>query len=363
MNRENKDKIIDEITLNTPREELDPRDLIVDVEEQIHFLIKKNLKITDQEELKHIIENYGFNRLFRRYSKPFITNINGEEKYKKNTTEITILQLYYFDYKLTNILIKYLGLLEAKLTSNITHSLDLQIPNVVNQASFFSRKRLRNTKNIIKTNAKNGSTYLQTFVDADIYPGWVLLGNMPFGDKLFLFPKLKNTNSTLKNFYLEGFDNNSFKTIFFDFIRPFRNISAHFDRLLKFHVQLNSNQISIFKTFMKKIIPNSNYFNKTMIKNKNKVHSFDLILMLTYLLGSSAAEVFFEVLTEFISKEKVNINGFLVEEFLVDEKLYNWPNEWKEILLNVLQAKTKDESSKFNNLYKSDIPQEEDITK
>lgn len=325
--------------------QLNKNDLVINIDEQIKFLIGKDLQVSDKDELKYIIINYGFNNLFRKYSPPFlkkIMNNDDEMIYKENTSEISILKLYYFDYTLTNIIIEFMGSFELKLTANIVDQINYECPDYKKQLNYLW-PNIKEQENIIKPiikASKNGSDYLKPFVENNIYPSWTILGEMTLGAKLKIFSKLKNINQFLKNFYLSDFTKKEFFTINFDFIRPLRNVLAHFDRLFKYHIILNENQSKLFKKFMKKFIFNEKYLEQVLYKNLQLLDTFDLILILLCLLGDARAKKFVEKLKLFIKDygEK-NSKYFNVNDFLINNLIYDWPQDWSDILDHVLENK------------------------
>lgn len=329
--------------MNDKMQSLPKNDLIIKIDEQIEFLIASGLQVSNKDELNHIIVNYGFNNLFRKYSVPFLQkNQNGEMVYKENTSEISILKLYYFDYTLTNIIIEYIGSFELKLTANIINQINHECPDYKEQLDYLWPK-MKEQDNLIKPIIKaseSGSDYLKPFVENNIYPSWTVLGEMTLGAKLQVYSKLKDIDQILKDFYLLDFTKEEFYTVVFDFIRPLRNVVAHFDRLFKFHITLNQERSVLFKKFIGKFIFNEKYLTQVVDKNLQKLDTFDLILMLLYLLGRTRGEHFVTTLKQFIKDygEK-NVKYFNVNDFLINELIYDWPPDWLEILEHVLENK------------------------
>ena len=323
------------------KETCDDNDLITGIDNQIAFLKKRGLTITYQEELKHIIINYGFNNLFRKYSPPFLEKKDSIVVYKKNTSEVTILKLYYFDYTLTNILLNYLGSFELKLKSNIIYQINQECPVLEKQLTYLFSKQ-EQTKFIKKINntSENGADYLKPFIKNNVYPAAIILQEMTLGEVLFIFNKLQNNNYIFENFYLTDFSKKEFFSINFDFIRPLRNVVAHFNRLFKYSINLTREQGDTFKKFIHKFITNEKYLNQVLDKNCQKLDNFDLILMLVLLLGYYRAQKLVETLKIFIkdSQEKNN-NHFNLNNLLTDPLIYDWPQDWEQILDHALENK------------------------
>lgn len=334
-----------------PNAMLDDDDFIIDINEQIKYLKKNHLQISSHENIVNLLHNYGFNKLFRAYSKPFvIINDLGQAIFKDGVSENDVHLLYQFDNKLKGLINLLLNSFESKLNANINQEINLIYPDISTQLENIWPKSKEQQRFIKQINAKfnEGSHYLKPFIDKNIYPAWIILDTLTLGEKCYLAAKIyaKNHNkfeNILKNFKVEKFLNfDEFKTIIFDVIRPFRNLIAHGERLMCFEIHLDNNDKKIFMKFLK-------IFNQTHTKYNleyfdNKINSFHLMILLVYFLDdwlvTNPTQHLISQIEQIVDEIKMAINEFSQNDFeiLTDQKFYNWPQDWKIILKNIQRA-------------------------
>lgn len=324
---------------------IDNDDLIVDIEKQIEYLKSKNLTIKSEKNLISMIENYGFNHLFRCYSWPFIEkDSNGSNQFKYNTSEESILTIFNFDNKLKNIIENYLDIFEHKFQSNIIATINFIYPNVKEQFnSLWNQFEQKKYVKKVEEALQEGSYYLMPFVTERVFPAWIILDMLTIGEKCFLLKRLHNDPSKfekmLSHFYLDNqFTIDDLNSIVFDFIRPFRNVIAHGDRLMRFKINLQSYKKEIFDNLMQKITAKMPELQQKQIleRNNNEINSFALIIMLLFLIEKSRAKTFVESLKTMIEDDNYY---FDTNEILTNKNIYNWPHEWPKIFDYIVSEK------------------------
>ena len=95
------------------------------IKEQIELLKNRGMSIPDEQKTEEILLDVGFYRL-GFYAFPFektFPNLNNRtHQYKEGTNFTDVVELYYFDYDLRNILMYYLNRIEVNLRTFITYT-------------------------------------------------------------------------------------------------------------------------------------------------------------------------------------------------------------------------------------------------
>lgn len=336
-----------------PHEPLDKDDFIIDINEQIKYLKDHNLTITSEKNIISLIENYGFHKLFRAYSHPFVTidyDQKIEAKFISGTNENSIYYLYNFDNKLKGVLTLLLNSFESKLNANVESQINFLYPDLKKQF----KEVWKGDKKIVKTIEQKydeGSLYLKPFVDQKVYPAWIILDTLMLAQKCFLMNSLAkkpyNTNAIIiKNFAVGKILNyKEFHDIVFDIIRSFRNLTAHGERLMKFKIDFSKNvkMKVILAKFLKLLNDNFNdNLLETFIKDFDyQINSFHVMMMLVYFLKDemqgNATETLIATLQQLTVEAKSQLNNFFPTNILEDQQFYSWPQNWEKILEKITQ--------------------------
>lgn len=171
-------------------------------DEQIAFLLSKDLIIDNIDDAKRLLENYSYFTLVNGYKDPFK---GKDKKYKKNTRFEDIYYLYEFDDELRHIFIKYLFLVEMHLKSLISYYFcykfgeeESEYQNVTNYdyQNVNNQKSINKLVEILSENLENADSwmYVKHYVDRDDnVPLWVLIKTLTFGNisKCILIKSLK----------------------------------------------------------------------------------------------------------------------------------------------------------------------------
>lgn len=178
------------------------------VDDQINLLRSRGMSIDDESKSKEILLDIGYYRL-GFYCFPFEISYpqkeNRTHEYKDQTTFMDVVDLYYFDFELRNILLKYLSRIEINFRTHVTYLVSNHYPhsetwfvddNIVNNSfiSVFDEKIYNSNfkKNtFIKLHHKNHPS--------DKYaPAWKTIELMTFGSVIKLYSAIKDIKIQLE---------------------------------------------------------------------------------------------------------------------------------------------------------------------
>ena len=95
------------------------------IKEQIELLKQRGMFVPDEQKAAEILLDVGFYRLgfyAFPFEKTFPNLDNRSHQYKEGTSFTDVVELYYFDYDLRNILMYYLNRIEVNLRTFITYT-------------------------------------------------------------------------------------------------------------------------------------------------------------------------------------------------------------------------------------------------
>lgn len=207
------------------------------VDDQINLLRSRGMSIDDENKSKEILLDIGYYRL-GFYCFPFEISYpqkeNRTHEYKDQTTFMDVVDLYYFDFELRNILLKYLSRIEINFRTHVTYLVSNHYPhsetwfvddNIVNNSfiSVFDEKIYNSNfkKNtFIKLHHKNHPS--------DKYaPAWKTIELMTFGSVIKLYSAIKDIKIQLE--ISRSYNVNKLQ-IFINYLNTLctlRNICAH----------------------------------------------------------------------------------------------------------------------------------------
>jgi len=170
------------------------------IDEQIDLLKSRGLIIPDECKAKEILMDIGFYRL-GFYSFPYeetFPNLNDRtHKYRKNISFADVVELYYFDYDLRNILTYYLNRIEVNLRTFITYTVSnyyKSSPTWFVDNSIMHRKYIDDFEDkVYKTIRENPviKRHHQKYINDRFAPAWKTVEFMTLGNICSLFYSLK----------------------------------------------------------------------------------------------------------------------------------------------------------------------------
>lgn len=207
------------------------------VNDQINLLRSRGMSIDDESKSKEILLDIGYYRLgfyCFPFEKSYPQKENRTHEYKDQTTFMDVVDLYYFDFELRNILLKYLSRIEINFRTHVTYLVSNHYPhsetwfvddNIVNNSfiSVFDEKIYNSNfkKNtFIKLHHKNHPS--------DKYaPAWKTIELMTFGSVIKLYSAIKDIKIQLE--ISRSYNVNKLQ-IFINYLNTLctlRNICAH----------------------------------------------------------------------------------------------------------------------------------------
>lgn len=170
------------------------------IEEQIELLQSRGMKVADKEKAKEVLLDIGYYRLgfyWFPYEESYPSRKHRTHKYKANTSFEQVLTLYYFDYDLRNLIVKYLYRIEVNFRTFVIYTVSNHYKN---NPTWFADPRIMQNDFIkdfperYKTIRRNEVIkYHHAKYINDIYaPAWKTLEYMTFGDILYLYSSLKD---------------------------------------------------------------------------------------------------------------------------------------------------------------------------
>ncbi len=205
------------------------------INEQIELLKQRGMFVTDEQKAEEILLDVGFYRL-GFYAFPFertFPNLNNRTHlYKEGTCFTDIVELYYFDYDLRNILTYYLNRIEVNLRTFITYTVSnyyKDSPTWFVDSAVMNRSYIDDFEaKVYKTIRENPviKRHHQKYINDRFAPAWKTVEFMTLGNICSLFYNLKDENlkrQIASNYKcsLKVFSN------YIETIRVIRNTCAH----------------------------------------------------------------------------------------------------------------------------------------
>lgn len=215
----------------------------ITLDEQIDLLRSRGMTINDEEKAKEVLLDVGYYRL-GFYWFPFETTYpnkrNRTHQFTDNANFDVAVKLYYFDFKLRNILLYYINRIEINFRNYLTYT----VSNFYNTNSqWFSDNSIVNPNftatfddTVYNSNFKKNSVIKQhhrTYSDK-YAPAWKTLEFMTLGSVINLYKALNDNSLRIRISqhygirYTQIFDN------YIEIIRNVRNYCAHGNVLFDF---------------------------------------------------------------------------------------------------------------------------------
>lgn len=206
------------------------------IEEQINILKKRGMEIEDEKKAEECLLDIGYFRL-GFYWFPFEKSYPRKEKrdhsFKDNTKFDYAIKLYYFDFDLRNIILRYISRVEVNFRTTLIYEVSNKYkgdpcwyinPEYVKSSFieddlFISAISDANKESVIKQDLKEHKR--------EYAPAWKLIENLTFGVVISLYDNLKDgglRHCISKKYGIES--PNQFSS-YINTIRRLRNACAH----------------------------------------------------------------------------------------------------------------------------------------
>lgn len=214
------------------------------LEEQIQILRSRGMLINNQEKAKEVLSDIGYYRLGFYWFPMEIDypNKNNRNHLFKDTADFDdAVRLYYFDFKLRNILLKYLSRIEISFKTSLiyfvsnrydSHPTWFVNPIIVNR-SFIQNFDVEVYNSKFKNN-KVIARHHKKYINDKYAPAWKTLEFMTLGGVISLYTSLNNND--LKRIIASIYNINRVEVFenYIILIRDIRNVCAHGNILYDF---------------------------------------------------------------------------------------------------------------------------------
>ena len=210
--------------------------LATNVDEQIAKLESRGMTIEDKNKAKECLLDIGYFRLgfyWFPFEESYPRKVNRTHAFKDGTCFDYAIQLYYFDYDLRNILLKYINRIEINFRTKLIY----HASNRYKQYPFWYQddKYVNNAfldSDVMKKAMKNASKEDVIIQDMkahkrNVSPAWKAMEFFSFGAAISLYNNLKEgpLKCEISNLYGISSPNNFLSYI--DTVRKLRNYCAH----------------------------------------------------------------------------------------------------------------------------------------
>lgn len=298
----------------------------INLDKQIERLRERGMIITDEAKAKEVLFDVGYYRL-GFYWFPFECSyprlVHRDHKFKENTNFDDAVKLYYFDFNLRSILLKYLSRVEINFRTILTYLVSNEYedsptwfvdPTVVNR-SYIAKF----DDNVYKPKFKRNPTiarHHRTHLNDRYAPAWKTVEFMTFGAVVTLYHSLNNIElkqRIAKEFHInrvEVFEN------YLNVILDIRNVCAHGNILFDYSP---SRSIRRGPAMMQDVGVNQNLNGVLKVVcyfiNEVSVHRYDNFIEEVYKLLSK--DSYSEVVKNIIKK----ISGINIADYKRDCKV------------------------------------------
>jgi len=206
------------------------------IEEQIKILESRGMIIADKEKAKECLLDIGYYRIgfyWFPFEKTYPRKINRTHDFKENTYFEYAIRLYYFDFDLRNILLKYISRIEINFRTKLIY----YASNRYKQDPFWYQN-----SNYVKKEFIDGDIMAKALKDASkedvvlhdmkkhkrsISPAWKTMEFFSFGTNIMLYKNLKEVPLKCEISRLYGISSPNEFFSYIDTIRKIRNYCAH----------------------------------------------------------------------------------------------------------------------------------------
>ena len=207
-----------------------------DVEEQIALLESRGMCINDKEKAKECLLDIGYFRLgfyWFPFEKTYPRKTNRSHQFKEGTSFEYAIRLYYFDFDLRNIFLKYISRVEINFrTKLIYHASNkykqdpfwYQDNKYVNKAFLEDDVMAKAMKDAAKEEViiQDMKTHKRS-----VSPAWKAMEFFSFGTAISLYDNLKEVPLKCEISKLYGISSPNNFLSYIDTIRKLRNYCAH----------------------------------------------------------------------------------------------------------------------------------------
>lgn len=205
------------------------------IEEQIVKLRSRGMIIADEQKAKEILLDVGYYRL-GFYAYHFEINPNAQKRthqYKPNSDFTQVINLYYFDHDLRQLLMRYISRIEVNIRTYITYTVSNYYKNnptwFVNPRAVKADFRTNFEQKIYSTLRQNPCiiNHHRHYHNDKYAPAWKTLEFMTLGSIITLYENLQDQNLKLQIAQHYGLKTIGLFENYLQTIKVIRNSCAH----------------------------------------------------------------------------------------------------------------------------------------
>ena len=206
------------------------------IEEQITKLESRGMTIGDKEKAKECLLDIGYFRLgfyWFPFEKTYPRKINRNHEFKEGTCFEYAIRLYYFDFDLRNILLKYISRIEINFRTKLIYFASNRYkedPVWYQDSQYVNKEFLENDKmEKAMRDAAKEDVIAQDMKSQNraISPAWKAMEFFSFGTTILLYENLKENPLKCEISNLYGIPSPRNFLSYIDTIRKLRNFCAH----------------------------------------------------------------------------------------------------------------------------------------
>ena len=207
------------------------------VEEQIALLESRGMKIEDKDKAKENLLDIGYYRLgfyWFPFEKTYPRKVRRNHEFIDNTLLDYAIKLYYFDFDLRNIFLRYISRIEVNFRTTIIYYVSntyKENPYWYVDSSVIEKEMIASSdyQKVLSDLFKESVLRLdkKEHCKRDFPPAWKALEYMSFGTIIKLYDSLKNPHLRCDISKVYGMNSPSQFSNYINTVRKLRNYCAH----------------------------------------------------------------------------------------------------------------------------------------
>lgn len=207
------------------------------VEEQIALLESRGMKIEDKDKAKENLLDIGYYRLgfyWFPFEKTYPRKVRRNHEFIDNTQLDYAIKLYYFDFDLRNIFLRYISRIEVNFRTTIIYHVSntyKENPYWYVDSSVIGKEMIASSdyQKVLSDLSKESVLRLdkKEHYKRDFPPTWKALEYMSFGTIIKLYDSLKNPHLRCDISKVYGMNSPSQFSNYINTVRKLRNYCAH----------------------------------------------------------------------------------------------------------------------------------------
>lgn len=221
------------------------------IDQQIQIISDRNVQVTNSPFVIEALQSISYYTLMNGYKSSFLADSEGEH-FKDGTTFSMIYTLHWIDVSLSNLLFKYILIVEKSLKTKLSHLVGEKFGVAHSDYLFFrwysnpNQSRdgvLTDIRGIIKGCKENTSTFYYK-ENKNHIPPWIVVNDMTLGLTQQWYSILKGSDKEIiteqflsKYPYLSMEQKKELFRKSLEILRMFRNKAAHGNRIFNLNIK------------------------------------------------------------------------------------------------------------------------------